>query len=104
MLFIYEFASGGQFGIERQIFHYRKVWEDRKILIDYLNAQIDGLQWRNAGIGFSGKFNGAGIRRVYAADYLDQGRFSASVFTGEAVNLARLDFERYAGKRLYARE
>ena len=103
-LLVHQLVARGQLGVERQVLHDRQVREDGEILIDDLNAHVDGFQRRDFGIGLSIKLDVAAIGLVHAADDLDDGRFSAAVFAGKAVHLAGLDFQRHVLQRLDSAE
>ena len=97
---VYELVTCGQLRVECKVLHDRQVREDGKVLIDDLDAHVDGLQRRNFGIGFSIEFNVTAIGLVDAADDLDDCRFSAAVFAGKAVYFAGFDFQRDILQRL----
>ena len=72
-LLVHQLVARGQLGVERQVLHDCQVREDGEILIDDLNAHVDGFQRRDFGIGLSIKLDVAAIGLVNAADDLDDG-------------------------------
>ena len=88
-----ELTLGGQFGVQGQIFHNRQVGENRKVLINDLNACHDGIDGRELIHHLAVEFQSAAVTGMDAGNDLNQSRLAAAVFAGQAVNFAGHDLQ-----------
>ena len=86
-----QLPAGGDLGVDGQVFHDGQVRENGQVLIDDLDAELGGLGRRDLGDHLVLEDDLAFVLRVDAGDDLDQRRFAAAVFTGQAHNLAGSD-------------
>ena len=90
---MHQFVAFHQLHAQRNVFGNRKIGEYGKILIDYLDALLNGNDRGQLRKQRAIEGDAAGIRRINAGNDLDERRFSAAVFPHQAQNLAGIDFQ-----------
>ncbi len=86
-------------GGEDDVLGHGEVGEEGEVLVDDLDAALDGGDRVHRPVGDAVDDDLAGVRLLGPRDDLDEGRLAAAVLPGQAVHLAREEVERDALER-----
>ncbi len=85
---VHDFFPCGDNAGKRNVFRHAQVRKNGKVLINDLDARLDGFRGGKPGVRLPVQQNLARIRGVHAGHDFDQGGFSGAVLTHQAVGLA----------------